>query len=108
MGLQKQIELPNGVIVNYHRIVRIVNQINQETEVMVHSYINKDKRNQLFENEYSDVYIHEGYYRGDPDIAFDATSAYEWLKTQEPFRDALDILDDSDADIYKKETIDEQ
>ncbi|MBQ2639155.1 MAG: hypothetical protein IJF92_00095 [Bacilli bacterium] len=45
MALQKEIELTNGVKVNYHRIQRVeYNLVRNQTIVHIESYVNKDIR----------------------------------------------------------------
>lgn len=46
MALQKEIELENGVIVNYHRIVNLMKITNQQTIIEIASYISKAKRDE--------------------------------------------------------------
>lgn len=44
MALQKDIELDNGIILNYHRIININQTINETTDIIVASYVNENKR----------------------------------------------------------------
>lgn len=46
MALLKAIELPNGVVVNYHRIVSIDKITNHSTRLEIASYISEEKREQ--------------------------------------------------------------
>lgn len=104
MGLVKRIELPNGVTVDYHRIVSVNTITNNCNIIEVASYVSKAKRIEEAEctaalasgdnsascNVYIDTAIMSAEY--DPDMTIE--SAYEWLKGQDGFDGAED---DSDA-----------
>ena len=49
MALKKQIELNNGIIVNYHRIVTINKVTNNITIIEVASYTSEEKRQEEVE-----------------------------------------------------------
>lgn len=53
MALQKEIELENGIILNYHRIVSLNKITNQHNVIEVNSYINKAQREK--EKEYKEL-----------------------------------------------------
>lgn len=98
MALIKEIELPNGVTVNYHRIVSINNVINQTSIIEVKSYTSKQKR--IDELQYlantdvnkpdMEVYAE----RDDVSIPYDKDlnidSAYAYLKTTEKYSNSED------------------
>jgi hypothetical protein len=94
MALIKEIRLPNGVNVNYHRIISIINITNHESIIEVGSYTSKAKREEekqaLQNNEEMNVYI-----AGDPipvpyDPDLNIVAAYEYLKTTEKYGGAED------------------
>lgn len=98
MALKKKIELNNGVITNYHRIVSINKITNQTTVIEVASYISEDKRKE------EAVAIQEGQKTGAAvpmNVFIDTTfinkeyneedtieDLYDYLKTTEKFQDA--------------------
>ena len=98
MALQKQIQLKNGVILNYHRIVSINKITNNAIIIEVRSYISKEKREEEIiyyksteENKSMNVwtdttYIHIEY---NPNMTIE--NAYKYLKTIEKFKNAEDI-----------------
>lgn len=95
MGLKKQIELPNGVITNYHRIVSINKITNNTTLIEVASYISEAKRqeeldfyNLSLEQKQMNVFIDTTFL--DKEYIENETiqDLYEYLKTTEKFKDA--------------------
>lgn len=100
MALQKKIELENGIIVNYHRIVSINKITNGITIIEVASYTSEEKR-----QEELDV-ITQGQETGEAismNVFIDTTfinkeynetdtikDLYDYLKTTEKFKDAED------------------
>ena len=94
MALIKAIELENGVVVNYHRVVRINSIINRETIIEVASYTSKAKREEektaLDNHEPMDVYIAPKYESIPYDETMDVVGAYEYLKTLKDFDGAED------------------
>lgn len=101
MALQKEIELENGIIVNYHRIVSLSKITNQLNIIEVASYTSKEKREEEQET------IKKGQEAGEAistNIFIDTTyinkeysedetikDAYEYLKTTDKYKDAEDI-----------------
>lgn len=94
MALLKAIELQNGVVVNYHRIVSIDKITNHSTRLEIASYINKNKREQEIEqmanHEDITVYIDTEYISLDYDETSTIKDWYEYLKTTERYKDAED------------------
>lgn len=98
MALSKSVTLPNGITLKYHRIVMIKNEINQQTTILVHSYLNaearqyeKDYANGLIEGEPTFPYVDARYYNIDYDPEMTVFLAYEWLKDNIPeFKNAED------------------
>ena len=92
MALKKQIELDNGVIVNYHRIVSI-NKITNITNIIeVASYTNSTKREEEKEaiknGKEMNVFINTQYINAVYDETSNIDSTYKYLKTLEQFKDA--------------------
>lgn len=100
MALKKQIELNNGIIVNYHRIVTINKVTNNITIIEVASYTSEEKRQEEAEalrqgqetgvavpmNIFIDTtFINKEYNETDT-----IKDLYDYLKTTEKFKDALD------------------
>lgn len=98
MALSKSVTLPNGIMLKYHRIAMIKNEINQQTTILVHSYLNaegrqyeKDYANGLIEGEPTFPYVYARYYNIDYDPEMTVFLAYEWLKDNIPeFENAED------------------
>lgn len=87
MALSKSVTLPNGITLKYHRIVMIKNEINQQTTILVHSYLNaegrqyeKDYANGLIEGEPTFPYVDARYYNLDYNQEMTIVLAYEWIK----------------------------
>lgn len=95
MALLKAIELQNGVIVNYHRIVSINKITNHSTRLEIASYINKDKREleieQMANREDITVYIDTEYISLDYDEASTIKDWYEYLKTTDKYSGAENV-----------------
>lgn len=98
MALQKQIELDNGIIVNYHRIVSINKITNIQTIIEVASYISKEKREEEInyykstdENKSMNVWMYTTYIHTEYNANMTIENAYKYLKTIEKFENAEDI-----------------
>lgn len=101
MALQKQIELNNGVITNYHRIVSINKITNNSIIIEVASYTSEAKRQEEAEsikkgqetgeavpiNVFIDTTFISKEYSEDETIK----DLYEYLKTTDKYKDAEDI-----------------
>ena len=97
MALQKTIQLENGIITNYHRIVSINKIINNQTILEIASYTSKEKRqeeidyyNSKEENKSINVYIDTEYINVDYETDKEIVDYYDYLKTTEKFKDAMD------------------
>lgn len=94
MALKKKIELDNGVIVNYHRIVSINKITNIQNIIEVASYTNKEKRNEekeAIENALEmNVFINTQYINIEYNENSVIEEAYEYLKTLKQFEGAED------------------
>lgn len=95
MALKKQIELENGIILNYHRITTINKVTNNVTLIEVSSYISEEKRleeqealkNGIDMNVFiSTTFINKEYVEDET-----IKDLYDYLKTIEKFKDAEDI-----------------
>ena len=96
MALKKDIELNNGIVVNYHRISILTTYVNDSIVISIASYINEEKRDEEKverTEEYSydinniiTTFTEVTEYSED----FDVKKAYEYLKTLDKFKDAED------------------
>ncbi len=94
MAITKEIELSNGVILNYHRVVSVNNITNHASIIEVASYTNKLKRqeekNAIENNENMDVLIESEYINIPYDEDLNVISAYNYLKNTEKYKNGLD------------------
>lgn len=97
MALNKKIELENGIITNYHRIVSINKITNIQLTIEVASYINEEKRQQEIdyynsteENKKMDVFINTIFINKEYNEDDTIKDLYEYLKTTERFEGAID------------------
>jgi ABC-type cobalamin transport system ATPase subunit len=97
MALLKKIELDNGVVVNYHRIVSINKITNTTNMIEVASYTSKEKREE--EKEYyasqdpskqMNVFIDTTFINKDYEETETIQDVYNFLKTTDKFKDAVD------------------
>lgn len=98
MALKKSIELENGIVTNYHRIVSLNSIVNSQCIVEVASYINQNKRNDEKEyyesdeeNKSMNVFIDTRYYNTNYDENMSVKTAYNYLKTLDEFKDSEDV-----------------
>lgn len=96
MALIKEIELPSGVKVTYHRVVSVNNITNRKSIIEVASYTNKNKRleekSALDNAESMNIFIDTEYFGIPYDEDLNVVSAYAYLKTTEKYSDAEDDL----------------
>lgn len=94
MALKKEIELENGIILNYHRIVSINKITNNQNIIEVASYINETQREKekeaIEKGEPFDVFIYSQYFNQEYDAEENIQDAYDYLKTLDEFKDAED------------------
>lgn len=94
MALKKQIELKNGVTVNYHRIVSINKITNVSNIIEVASYTNEQKREEekeAIENGTEmNVFINTHYINAEYNKIITIEDTYKYLKTLEKFKEAED------------------
>ena len=101
MALSKEIELENGIVTKYHRIVSINQIVNEQTIIEVASYINASKREEESNalkiaretGEYpeTNIFIETEYITKDYDENDNVENCYEYLKTLDKFKKAKDI-----------------
>lgn len=93
MALKKEIETSKGIITNYHRIMSINNITNKETQIIVYSYANEEKRleeeNAEPEEEIFNVISSEMITK-EYEEDFDVVKGYEYLKTLDKYKEAED------------------
>lgn len=98
MALTKQIELPSGITVGYHRVVSLNIITNHVNLVEVASYTSVAKRGEeqeaLAMGAPMDVFIHTATYEAPYDQSMTVESAYEWVKTLPQFEGAEDVRAD--------------
>ena len=92
MALNKKIELENGIITNYHRIVSINKITNSAIIIEVGSYISEEKRQEEIEKQGQEmnIFIETTYLNKEYNEDDTIKDLYEYLKTTEKFKDALD------------------
>lgn len=112
MALYKEIELENGIILNYHRIVSLNKITNISNNIEVNSYINEMQRakekeyqniqlksannEELTEEEQEilekgiNVIIYSDFINIPYNEEMTISEAYEYLKTTEKYKDATD------------------
>ena len=113
MALQKEIELENGIVLNYHRITSLNKITNMSNTIEVNSYISesqreKEKRYQelqkksasgeeLTEEEKAEidkginVLVEADFIETDYDPNMTIETAYEYLKTTEKYKNAENV-----------------
>ena len=105
MAIEKNITMPNGVTLSYHRISMVKNDSNQQVTILVDSYINEDGRKYekdyaagKIEGEPTFPYVESNYmsFHYDPDMTVE--KAYRTLKGLTDFQDSKDIFDEWNGD----------
>ena len=103
MALKKRIELENGIVVNYHRIVSLNKVTNNCNIIEVASYTSQEKRQEeidYYNSEEIDksmnVFIHTEYMSKEYEAEESIVDAYEYLKTTEKFKDAEDVHEEGE------------
>lgn len=102
MAIKKQIIADNGIVTEYHRIVMVKIDTNQQNTILVHSYLTETGRQ--IEKDYADglydsldegmmkwPYVDAQYINCDYDGDMTVSKAYEYLKTLPVFEGATDI-----------------
>ena len=95
MALKKDIELDNGIVVTYHRIVSIVKVTNSSCAIEVASYINGAQREKekeaLKDGSSMNIFIDTTYISKEYDEEEVISDIYNYLKETEKFKDAEDL-----------------
>lgn len=98
MALKKEIELDNGIILNYHRITSINKITNNCNVVEISSYTSEKQREkeiEYYKSEDEDktmnVFIDTTYVNMEYNENITIEEIYEYLKTLDKFKDAEDI-----------------
>lgn len=99
MALYLERTLPNGVTVEYHRVVRVDEMTNVQTTVEVASYTSAGKRAEekaaLETGEPMDVYTSTKLYVAPwSESGMSTADAYAWLKELDEYEGASDVLED--------------
>ena len=91
MAIIKEIELENGIKVNYHRVVSINKVTNSQNIIEVASYTNKQKRKEEIEKtgQETNIFIHTTYLNTAYDDSININNVYNYLKTLDLFKDAI-------------------
>ena len=94
MAINKKIELENGVITTYHRIVSVNQIINVGTILEVASYTDEKKREEEKEaiknSEPMNVFINTEYIDTEYSDKMNIEEAYKFLKTVDKYKKASD------------------
>ena len=113
MALKKEIELENGVIINYHRITSLNKITNISNSIEVSSYTNEEQRKkekayqelqikqangeelteeeQLQLSQGINVFIHTEYINLPYDESMTIENAYDFLKSLDEYAEAIDV-----------------
>lgn len=94
MALLKEIQIDNGMILNYHRIIGMNNIINDKTYITVGSYINKKQREKEQKSDLpidKQVFINYTIFDIKYNDEITPKEAYDYLKTTDMFENSEDI-----------------
>lgn len=102
MAIKKEIELENGIILNYHRIVSINKITNNCNIIEVASYTSEKQREKereyyesTDENKQMNVFIETEYITKEYSESETIEECYEYLKTLDKFKNAEDIIENT-------------
>lgn len=94
MAISKEIELDNGVVVRYHRIVSINKITNIQNTIEVASYTSEEKREEekqaIIDGQPMNVFIDTNFIVTEYNEDLTIEEAYEYLKTLDKFKNAED------------------
>lgn len=104
MALNKKIQKPNGLTLEYHRIAMVKIDTNLQCTMLVYSYLNKDSRvyekslikDGLSKND-TFPYVEPEYVSFDYDENMNIKNAYEWLKKQPEYEGSEDVFEKEDS-----------
>lgn len=94
MALLKEIQIDNGMILNYHRIIGMNNIINDKTYITVGSYINGEQREKEQKSELpidKQVFINYTIFDIEYNDEITPKGAYDYLKTTDMFKNSKDV-----------------
>lgn len=91
MALYKEVPQENGIILTYHRILYLMQTVNERTAIAVKSYIDDNFREQEKEAIITQPYSVAVTYETDYIENMTVEKAYEYLKTLPQFEGATDI-----------------
>lgn len=100
MALAKDVELENGIVTKYHRIVSLDFITNEQTIIEVGSYINESKREEEMtaleqarttgKYPQTNIFIDTTYINKAYDENDNIKTCYDYLKTLDEFKNAKD------------------
>ena len=95
MALKKEIELENGIVLNYYRITAINKVTNNVTVIEVSGYISEEKRQEEIEELQNgtemNVFIHTMFFNKEYVENETIKDLYSYLKTIDVFENAEDV-----------------
>ena len=97
MGISKNETLPNGVPLQYFRIVSLTCVVNNQSIIEVAGYVSQDAREQEQQADPEtgcDVYIDTRFISVDYDPDMSVNKAYELLKSMPEYEGATDVIDE--------------
>lgn len=99
MGIRKDETLPNGVPLQYFRIVSLTCVVNQQSIIEVAGYISQEEREReqaaiLNPDEGCDVFVDTRYIAVDYDPDLSVNKAYELIKAMPEYAGAVDIVEE--------------
>lgn len=96
MALIKQIQLPSGIIVNYHRVVSVNNITNHASIIEIASYTSKEKRQEellaLQNNQDMNIFIETQRIQLPYNPEMNVDLAYQYLKTTDKYIGSQDDM----------------
>lgn len=97
MAIIKEIELPSGITINYHRVVSVNNITNQASIIEMAGYTSKAKREEEKQKtktgEEMNVFIDTTYVSAPYNQNFNVVSAYQYIKRLPAYSGCADDLD---------------
>lgn len=96
MALKKNVKMPNGLELGYHRIALLIIDTNNQIRILRHSYLNEEARNiekAYAKGEIENVifpYVDANYITFDYEDGMCLEKAYELLKQSSEFEGAED------------------
>lgn len=96
MAIIKQMELENGIVINYHRVVSVNNITNKSSIIEMAGYTGKAKREEekqkTVTGEPMNVFIHTKYINVPYDANLNVNTAYEYIKTLDEYSGCTDDI----------------